>query len=376
MAVAFSMPTSLMAEDTKNIDLNQPTPQMIKTIHDLEKGLNKPFPEFEYALYTGFNKRAKIHPFNKTNPVPELTECQTTEYQHNLLTLGFNLGPAGADGVKGRLTNEATRMFQFYFAPLIKSQTTHGLLDQTTIDNVRNVAHTIQKMSKEYKTPQGVLTAIYAASQHTGEDFSYLMELAFSESSFRTQIKARRSSAFGLYQFTNDTWLFAIHSFGHKYQLGFYADQIEFLENEDGKLKPILKNPVSFKHVASLRQDPYLSAIMAAELAQLNSKSMDEWNVLPKGSHRTSKYLGHFFGIKDSIIFGYALKHTPNAKAADVFAKLAKANPAIFYNKRKARSFQEIYSHFSKKFDTGHFEQKERIVITKATDTFGCKSSG
>lgn len=32
--------------------------------------------------------------------------------QERLLSLGFDLGPAGADGIRGRMTNRAIRQFQ------------------------------------------------------------------------------------------------------------------------------------------------------------------------------------------------------------------------------------------------------------------------
>src|SRR5690242_786525 len=52
-----------------------------------------------------------------------------------------------------------------------------------------------------------VLASIQQASANTGMDFSYLMAQASRESSFDPTAKASTSSASGLYQFVEQTWL-------------------------------------------------------------------------------------------------------------------------------------------------------------------------
>jgi len=54
---------------------------------------------------------------------------------------------------------------------------------------------------------QEVIGAIKHASQKTGVDFDYLVNQARTESSFRPDVKASTSSATGLYQFLDQTWL-------------------------------------------------------------------------------------------------------------------------------------------------------------------------
>ena len=50
-----------------------------------------------------------------------------------------------------------------------------------------------------------VASAIQNASNKTGVDFSYLMQQAQIESSFKTDVKACSSSATGLFQFIDST---------------------------------------------------------------------------------------------------------------------------------------------------------------------------
>jgi len=58
-----------------------------------------------------------------------------------------------------------------------------------------------------YAIDSEVLSGIRQASKKTGVDFGYLMAQAAQESSFQPAVKAATSSATGLYQFLDSTWL-------------------------------------------------------------------------------------------------------------------------------------------------------------------------
>ena len=68
--------------------------------------------------------------------------------------------------------------------------------------------------------------AIQNASVKTGVDFSYLLKQADVESSFNATAKAKGSSATGLFQFIESTWLSMVKKYGDKYGLGTMADKI------------------------------------------------------------------------------------------------------------------------------------------------------
>ena len=61
-----------------------------------------------------------------------------------------------------------------------------------------------------------ISSAIQSASQKTGVDFSYLLQQAQVESSFKADAKAKTSSATGLYQFIDRTWLQMVNKYGDK----------------------------------------------------------------------------------------------------------------------------------------------------------------
>ena len=67
---------------------------------------------------------------------------------------------------------------------------------------------------------------IARAAQRTGEDFNFLLAQARIESSLNPQAKAPTSSAAGLFQFTNATWLSTLERHGAKHGLGWASAAI------------------------------------------------------------------------------------------------------------------------------------------------------
>src|SRR5579862_2906189 len=78
-----------------------------------------------------------------------------------------------------------------------------------------------------------VMAALHAASSKTGLDFDYLLHTAMRESSLNSQAKSKASSASGLFQFVEQTWLGLVKQFGDRYGLGSYAKSIQ--QGADGK---------------------------------------------------------------------------------------------------------------------------------------------
>ena len=78
-----------------------------------------------------------------------------------------------------------------------------------------------------------VHAAIERASQATGVDFGFLMKTANRESGFNPTAKAGTSSAAGLFQFVEQTWLATLKAHGGKYGYGQYAALIG--QNSDGR---------------------------------------------------------------------------------------------------------------------------------------------
>src|SRR3954463_6157232 len=71
-----------------------------------------------------------------------------------------------------------------------------------------------------------VEAAIQRASEATGVDFGFLLKTAGRESGMNPKAKAPTSSAAGLFQFVEQTWLATLKQHGAKYGYARYADLI------------------------------------------------------------------------------------------------------------------------------------------------------
>lgn len=195
--------------------------------------------------------------------------------------------------------------------------------------------------------PQRIYNAIKVAANQTGVDFSYLLKKASQESSFDPNAKAGSSSATGLYQFTQQTWLQMVKNYGGKYNLGTYADHISMDENGVAHVK----DPTWKQAILNLRKDPTASAEMAGELDKQNQTALKD-NVGGKIG-ATELYLAHFLGAGGASEFLSEMRSNPKQAAADVLPDAAAANPNVFYAKDGTpKSLQQIYQHFAQKFDS------------------------
>ncbi|MER2519430.1 MAG: transglycosylase SLT domain-containing protein [Bdellovibrionales bacterium] len=213
-----------------------------------------------------------------------------------------------------------------------------------------------------------VADAIKSAAAKTGVDFSYLLGKAAQESSFDANAKASTSSATGLYQFTNQTWLRMIKSCGAKHGLGNYASHIT--QAADGSAK--VDNPQARQTILNLRNDPQVSALMAAELDKENIGILQS-NVGGKIGP-TELYLAHFLGASGASAFLTQMKTAPDTAAATVLPEAANANASVFYDSNgNPRTVAQIYKSFEKKFDSPQtaalLASAESLVGTSASKT-------
>jgi hypothetical protein len=221
------------------------------------------------------------------------------------------------------------------------------------------IAKTIRQNGLEKLTqraPRDVLGAIHKASARTGVDFSYMVQQASTESSFNPKAKAAGSSAKGLYQFIESTWLGMVRDHGEKYGLGDMAQQI----NSQGK---VADRQVR-KDILALRNDPEIASYMAAEFADDNKAFLDQNWGGDVGS--TELYLAHFLGASGAAGFLNAKDANPLQDAATLMPKAAQANRNVFYDTKtgRARSLAEVYDFFDKKFQIDPFEKPQIAVAS------------
>lgn len=180
-----------------------------------------------------------------------------------------------------------------------------------------------------------VAFAIERASARTGADFDYLMKTAARESSLNPDAKAGTSSAAGLFQFIDQTWLGMIKEHGAEHGLGQYADQIS--QTKGGRY--VVADRQIRREILALRYDPEISATMAGEFTQDSADTLrSKLGREPTGGEL---YAAHFLGPGGALDLIKAAQ-AGEGSAASIFPDAARANRSIFYSKTGARSASEV----------------------------------
>lgn len=178
--------------------------------------------------------------------------------------------------------------------------------------------------------------AIAQAAQRTGVDFDYLMAQAKLESSFDPDARARTSSASGLYQFIDSTWLATLDRHGASLGLGGAADAVAMRGG-----RHVVTDPAMRGQIMALRFDPGASALMAGALATDNAAALAP--VLGRQPDAAELYMAHFLGAGGATRFLTELARDPQRSAASLLPAPAAANRTIFYTPNGAqRSLQEV----------------------------------
>ncbi len=203
-------------------------------------------------------------------------------------------------------------------------------------------------MSNLSITPQAArhdLTGVIAQSaQRTGVDFQYLVAQAQLESGMRADAKAQTSSATGLYQFIDQTWLGLVKDKGDQYGLGWAQNAIS--RNSNGNLS--VGDQAQKTRILSLRTNPELSANLAGEFARDNSAYLEQR--IGRRPESVDLYLAHFLGPAGAAKFLTRMDRDPDGSAASAFPQPARANPNIFFDRSgNARSFEAIRDRFQRK---------------------------
>jgi len=185
--------------------------------------------------------------------------------------------------------------------------------------------------------------AVRRAASSTGVDFGFLMRTAQRESGLSADAHAATSSAAGLFQFVEQTWLSTLKRHGAAHGYARYAELIG--ESPEGRFY-VPQGDDARRVVMDLRYDPHASAAMAAELASdhaayLRGRTGRE----PTGGEL---YAAHFLGPQGSAKLIEAARATPEASAASLFPEAAGSNREVFYRGGRAISVAELYSNLSR----------------------------
>lgn len=187
----------------------------------------------------------------------------------------------------------------------------------------------------------GVEHAIRRAAQATGVDFDFLLKTARRESSLNPSAKAPTSSAAGLFQFIEQTWLATLKKSGARHGYGQYADLIH--QGTDGRWRVAGS---ARNVVMDLRYDPQAASLMAAELTQANAAYLrGRTGRVPQGG---DLYAAHFLGPAGAAQLMEAMDSRPGASAAALFPAAASANRSIFYRNGRAATVAEVHANLQR----------------------------
>jgi hypothetical protein len=192
-----------------------------------------------------------------------------------------------------------------------------------------------------------VAAAISQASQVTGTSFNYLLATARVESGLDPHAGAATSSAQGLFQFIEQTWLGTIKQSGAALGYGRYADAIT--QTASGAYQ--VSDPAMRNEILKLRNDPTTNAVMAGAFTKSNADILT--TKLGRPPSEGELYIAHFLGVGGAARLISLAANDPNAKAADYFPNAASANRPIFYDRSTgaARSLAQVRNILTARYD-------------------------
>jgi hypothetical protein len=192
-----------------------------------------------------------------------------------------------------------------------------------------------------------VAGAIRQASQATGTSFNYLLATAQVESGLNPQAGASTSSARGLFQFIEQTWLATMKQAGPALGYGQYANAIT--KTDSGHYE--VTDPTMRSEILKLRNDPTANAVMAGAFTSANANILSDQ--LGRAPSDGELYIAHFLGAGGAAHLISSAAANPNARAVDYFPNAAQANPSIFYDRSTGapRSLAQVRDVLTARYD-------------------------
>ncbi len=194
--------------------------------------------------------------------------------------------------------------------------------------------------------PQSVNDAIRGAATATGASFEYLLAAAQAESGLDPQAASPTSSARGLYQFIDQTWLATLKRAGPALGYGKYADAI--VQSPSGHFD--VPDPAMRREILALRFDPNANAAIAGAYTKDNAAVLA--GALGRKATEGELYIAHVLGPAGAAKLTSLAASSPGAPAYAAFPAAAEANRAIFYDRQgRPRSVREVYGVLVGRYD-------------------------
>lgn len=216
----------------------------------------------------------------------------------------------------------------------------------------KNLADSLKQYLTEKKQNSEIIDTLHRTSKKTGVDFDLLIVTAMIESDLGRMTISSSSSARGIYQFIEPTWLVLMKRYGERIGYKAYADMIEI--NKETRQPQITHGGVVMRQkILDLRYNTRIAALIKAHQIK------DEGRVLRSFKNGqdiniTDHYIAHMLGLSLARTFyqlkqsesGIILSNLKNRK----FHEAITLNKSFFYDSNGAGlSASDAYGQFKKK---------------------------
>ena len=299
------------------------------------------------------------------NDMPKTQELQGNTPSGDLARIRADLVTLGVGNLTGTdegfslRTEAALNLYRATYTPLVPEGANVDEYLPRFAELARRDAQTYERLSERtvaegragraLTIPTQAAAAIRLSALTTGADFAYMMKLAYAESTFDPEAGAPTSTAKGLYQFIEDTWVQTISRYGSEHGMGVLSRHFTVQPDMNGTMVGRSENP--WMRIASLglRDQPQLAGLMSAEL-QLHNEFLIEC-ALGRDLDDAELYMGHFMGHDAAYQFLRTYDSAPQTNAAAAFPAAARANEGVFYSSGASRSMAGVVELFERKFN-------------------------
>jgi len=180
--------------------------------------------------------------------------------------------------------------------------------------------------------------AISAAALRSGVSPRYLLAVARAESGLSTYARTPASSAAGLFQFVDQTWLRTLRRYGAGLGLGPEAGAIR--AGADGRFWVV--DPRLRDQIYGLRYDPEVSARIAGALTRENAAALRSG--LGRWPTAGELYAAHLLGPRQALLLLSAVQAAPAYPARAILPAAAASNPGLFFSGTRPRSVGQVFA--------------------------------
>ena len=239
---------------------------------------------------------------------------------------------------------------------MAKAATSGQPFSNTEKDN--GLAASLRVYMKTKSRDPALIDALYEAAQETGVSFELMTIKAMVESDLGSHTIAANSSARGIFQYIDSTWLSLIKRHGENIGYVAYANALIY-DSAAQHYKANESSGITLEEILNLRNDARATSFIKAY------QIIDEQEILKgfregKAPNITDHYIMHMLGIPLARTF-YSLKNSnssiiPAYLKNGLFNEAIALNPSFFYDENKnGLNAAGIYERFarttSKKID-------------------------